>query len=137
MFNWLKKEVEKIDRKTRKLITIEGIHHPQVDLYRLYITRRNGGRELAELESAYNAAIVGLSEYIKQGKDTLTRLVKEYDDGKMKYPLQKEVNLIKQKRMTPETAAQNMKNQLKSSVENEKVEELKRKPTHGQFYRNL
>ena len=28
-----------------------------------------------EVESAYNAAIVGLSEYIKQGKEGLTSLV--------------------------------------------------------------
>jgi len=36
--------------------------------------------------------------------------------------------------MTQETAAQNNKNQLKSSTEIEKTEELKRKPMHGQFY---
>jgi hypothetical protein len=35
------------------------------------------------------------------------------------------------------TAAQNMKNQLKPSLKNEKIEELKRKPMHGQFYRDL
>jgi len=36
--------------------------------------------------------------------------------------------------MTQETAAQNIKNQHKSSTENKKTEELKRKPMHGQFY---
>jgi len=36
--------------------------------------------------------------------------------------------------MTQETAAQNIKNQLKSSTENEKTVEIKRKPMHGQFY---
>jgi hypothetical protein len=39
--------------------------------------------------------------------------------------------------MTQETAGQNIKNQLKSSMENKKIEELKRKPMHGQFYRDL
>ena len=33
--------------------------------------------------------------------------------------------------MTQETTAQNIKNQLKSSIENEKIEELKSKPMHG------
>ena len=51
--------------------------------------------------------------------------------------LPKEANLIKQKYTIQETAAQNIKNQLKSSIENEKVEELKRKPMHGQFYRDF
>jgi len=39
--------------------------------------------------------------------------------------------------MTQETAAQNIKNQLKSSTENEKIEDLKRKPENGQFYWDL
>jgi hypothetical protein len=38
------------------------------------------------------AAIVGLSEYIKQDKDRLTRLMQEYDAGKTKYSLLKEAN---------------------------------------------
>jgi|TergutCu122P5_1016488.scaffolds.fasta_scaffold1440397_4 hypothetical protein len=39
--------------------------------------------------------------------------------------------------MTQETTAQNINNPLKSSTENEKMEELKRKPILGQFYRDL
>jgi len=39
--------------------------------------------------------------------------------------------------MTQETAAQNIKNQLKSSMENKKIEVIKRKPMHGQFYWDL
>ena len=39
--------------------------------------------------------------------------------------------------MTKETAAQYIKNQLKFSTENEKIEEHKRKTMHGQFQREL
>jgi len=39
--------------------------------------------------------------------------------------------------MTQETAVQNNKNQLKSSSESEKIEDIKRKPEHGQFYWEL
>jgi hypothetical protein len=35
--------------------------------------------------------------------------------------------------MTEETASKYIKNQLKSSTENEKMEELKQKPMHGKF----
>jgi len=63
--------------------------------------------------------------------------VQEHDAGKTKYCIQKEANLIKQMYMTQETAAQNSKNRLRSSIENEKIEELKMKPMHWQFYRNL
>ena len=39
--------------------------------------------------------------------------------------------------MIQETAAQNIKNWLISGIVNEKIEELKRKPMHGQLYRDL
>jgi len=56
----------------------------------------------------------------------------EYDAGRTKYPLQKEANLTTQKYTIQETAAQNIKNRLKSSIENQRIEELKRKAMRGQ-----
>ena len=66
----------------------------------------------------------------------LSRLVQEYEAGTKPIFSAKEANLIKQKYMTQENAAQNIKNQLKSSIENKKIE-LKRKPMQGQFYQDL
>jgi hypothetical protein len=88
------------------------------EVNRFCIRRQNGGHGLVQMESAYNAAIVDLSEYIKQGKDS--RLVQEYEAGKTKYSLQKEANLINQKYITQETPAQNTKSQHKSSFETRK-----------------
>jgi hypothetical protein len=52
--------------------------------------------------------------------------------------VQKEANLIKQEYIKPETAAPNIKNQLKSSsTENEKIEELKSKPMQLHFYQDI
>ena len=62
--------------------------------------------------------------------------MQEYDAGKTKYPLQKDANLVKQKYMTQETATQNIKNQIKSSAKNEKMEEHKSNPMHGQFWQD-
>jgi hypothetical protein len=87
--SWLRKEIEKVDQRMIKLLTVEGIHHPKAYLNRLYIKRQNGGCGIVELESAHNAAIFGLSEYIKEGKDRLTRLVQEYDGGKAKYSVKR------------------------------------------------
>jgi hypothetical protein len=66
IFSWLRKETEKIVRKTRKL-TIEGIHHPKADVNRLYIKIQNGG--LVNLETTHNTAIVGLIWCITQDED--------------------------------------------------------------------
>jgi len=86
MMMMIVKEIEKTDQKIRKLLTIEGNHHSKADINRPYLKRPNGGHGLVKLESTYNT-IAGLSEYNKQGKDRLTRLVKEYNARKTKYSL--------------------------------------------------
>ena len=69
----------------------------KADVNRLYISRQNGGCGLVEeQESAYNAAIVGLSADVKQGNDRLTILVQEYHAKKIKNSLKKEANPVKQ-----------------------------------------
>ena len=35
--NWHQEELQKLDRKTRKLLTIHGQHHPKADVNRLYV----------------------------------------------------------------------------------------------------
>ena len=50
--------------------------------------------------------------------------MQEHDAAKNKYSLQNEANLIKQKYTTQEAAAQTIKNKLKSSTENDEIEEL-------------
>ena len=62
--------------------------------------------------------------------------MQEYDAAKTKHSRQKDANLIKQY-MTQETTEQTTSNQLKSSNEKEKTEELKSKPRHGQICRDL
>ena len=59
--------------------------------------------------------------------------MQEYDAGKTKYSVQKEADLLQQKCKTQGSATQNIKYQLTSSTENEKIEELKRKPMHRQY----
>jgi len=41
-FNWHQEELQKLDRKTRKLLTIRGQHHPKADVDRLYVPRKRG-----------------------------------------------------------------------------------------------
>jgi len=86
LVNWVRKETAKMDRKMRKLVSVEKINYMKAHI--------NSG--LVELESTYNAAIVGLSRYLEPDNDRFTRLVKEYDARKAKYCLQKEGNLMKQ-----------------------------------------
>ena len=43
--NWHQEEMQNLDRKTRKLLTIHGQHHPKADVDRLYVPRKQGGRQ--------------------------------------------------------------------------------------------
>lgn len=135
--DWLRSDIEKMDRKTRKILTMGGIHHPNADVHRLYIKRKDGGRGLIELESAYNSSIVGLNAYIRQGKDKFTRLVKEYDQEKNLYSIHKEARKIQEEYLGPETTDENAKKKIKPNIEKRKIEVLCAKPMHGQFFRNL
>ena len=46
IISWTKIELEEIDRKTRKLMTIYGVQHLKADVDRLYLQRCEGGRSL-------------------------------------------------------------------------------------------
>ena len=45
--------------------------HPKSDVDRIYIPRKEGGRGLIEIETAFNVAIVGLNHYL-ENKSTLS-----------------------------------------------------------------
>ena len=74
--NWLQKELQKLDRKTRKLLTIHGEHHPKADADRLYFPRQQGGRGLMQLEETYTVEITKLVEYADRKEDPLIQIVR-------------------------------------------------------------
>ena len=44
LINWNKEEVQKLDRKTRKMMTMYGALHPKSDVDRIYLPKEKGGR---------------------------------------------------------------------------------------------
>jgi hypothetical protein len=72
LIDWLKK-IEKTDWEAR-ILTIEGIH-PKADVNKTTSKDEMVDRICRTGGGIYWAAIVGLSEYIKEGRDSLTRLV--------------------------------------------------------------
>ena len=51
--NWHQEELQKLDPKTRKLLTIHGQHHPKADVDHLYVPIKQGGRDLMQIEAAH------------------------------------------------------------------------------------
>jgi hypothetical protein len=46
IINWHQEEIQKLDRKTTKMLNIHGQHHPKADIYRLNVPRKDTGRGL-------------------------------------------------------------------------------------------
>src|SRR5215469_14863296 len=76
--NWYQEELQKLDRKTRKLLTIYGQHHPKADVDRLYVPRKQGGRGLMQLEAAHAVEITKLVEYVDRKEDPLIQVVRTH-----------------------------------------------------------
>jgi uncharacterized protein YicC (UPF0701 family) len=76
--NCHKEELQKLDRKTRKLINIYGQHHPKADVDRLYVPRKKEGRGLMQLEAAHAVEITKLLENIDSKKDPLIQIVRTH-----------------------------------------------------------
>ena len=70
------KELQKLDRKTRKLLTIHGQHHPKADTDRFCVPRKQGGRVLMQLEAAHAVEITKLVEYVDRKEDPLIQVVR-------------------------------------------------------------
>jgi hypothetical protein len=77
-FYWHQEEIQKLDRKIRKMLTIHGQHHPRADTDRLYVTRKEGGRGLMQVEGAYIAETVNLVEYVESKEDLLIQIVRTH-----------------------------------------------------------
>jgi hypothetical protein len=45
IINWRNEEMRQINRKTRKMLTMYKMHHPKADIDRLYVMRKEGGRD--------------------------------------------------------------------------------------------
>ena len=58
--SWTVEDLKKMDRKTRKLLTMGKMHHPNADKDRLYLPRKFGGRGLIQIERSYKTTTIGL-----------------------------------------------------------------------------
>ena len=64
IINWRTEEINKIDRKSRKKLTIYKMHHPKSGIGKPYVKWKEGGRGLLQIEAAYKAEIINIAEYL-------------------------------------------------------------------------
>ena len=72
ILQWTKEELEQLDIKTRKLLTISGSFHKKSDIDRLYTIRKEGGRGLNSIVDTYICGTgsfnLHLRNYVRENK---------------------------------------------------------------------
>ena len=63
IINWRKDELEAMDRKTRKMMTIYNSLHPRADVDGLYISRKHDRRGLISIQESIDMEEQSLSRY--------------------------------------------------------------------------
>lgn len=140
---WTTKEMKGIDTKTRKMLTMHKAHHPSADIDRLYVSRKEGGRGLRQVEGAYKATLIGLRSYLeeKARTDPFMKMVRKLDGkerpkasvAKIAEQLAQEEGYVQVDEHTKYQRTQAIKKKISSNIQ----AKWTRKPMFGQYPRRL
>ena len=82
VIHWDSTDLQQLDRRTRKLLSMHGVHYPSADVDRLYAPCSDGGRGLQQIELTYQSCIVRLNCYLADSSDPFIQMIGECDSGK-------------------------------------------------------
>ena len=78
IIEWTKLELQEMDRKMRKLLTIYRSMHPRADVERLCWKRAEGGKGLQSVEETVHLEAISLAFYLGDNEEILLKeVVKE------------------------------------------------------------
>ena len=72
---WNKEELQEIDKKSRKIMTMNKELHPRGDVARIFVPRKKGGRGLISCESCVRREENSLSWYVRKSEEASLRKV--------------------------------------------------------------
>ena len=75
IIKWTKNELEELDRKTRKLMSMYSAQHPKADVDTLYLKRCDGGRGLIGVEDCVQAEVNSLDKYLSASEEKMLKEV--------------------------------------------------------------
>ena len=149
IIDWQIQELKRLDSKTRKILTLERMHHPKADVHRVYLPRSLGGRGLIGIENAYKTSTIGLAEYLKHTEDDLMSDVYKHDKSKKLYSITKAAAKMKSDLHMPDNdeihtdallpilRARNLKIHAKQKQQHQARDLWTGKPLHGKYPERL
>ena len=75
--NWNQSELNSIDVKTRKILTLHKVIYRNQCLPRIYLSREKGGLGLTEINQLHRANTVAIAQYLQSSKKKEIKLVKD------------------------------------------------------------
>ena len=113
VINWRQDELKELDRKTRKLMTMNKGLNPKSDVARLYVKRKEGGRGLISVEGCVKTEENSMAWYIKRSTEGMLEMVRVHG------------HLPCEEAVDPKVFKRERKDKLKS--------DWQEKELHGQF----
>ena len=83
--DWKISELKEIDTKTRKLLKMHKMLHLKADVERLYIPRKDGGRGLIDVETAFKTVTIALNHYLRHKESNIQSRCWNMKDLKPKF----------------------------------------------------
>ena len=130
-----------MDRKIRKLLTLNRMHHPKADVNRMYVPRKEGGRGMINLEMCFKTITIRLNTYLLLSDDRMLKLVLQHEKKKKLHSVTKESRKFKlklnmaQKENEQTTEATKAAKEIKKKVKQGYLDHMKKtcrgKPLHG------
>ena len=77
IINWKVDELKKMDRTTKKTLTMYGALHPKSDIDQLHLKRKHGGRDLISIEKSVRSEENNLGLYVRESNEMLLKGVKK------------------------------------------------------------
>ena len=114
--DWIEAELEQMDRKTRKLMTMHQALNPKNDVTRIYLSKKEGGRGLISVEDTVKLNILGLERYVLTSEERLLITARKKDGD-----YEQHLGMIESVK------------EFKETRRNERSNMLKQKKLHGQL----
>ena len=142
IIKWTLAEIRKLDRQTRKMLTMHGALHPKADVDRLYIPRKDGGRGMQHIENSYSMTIDLINNYLKLKHSekylgmVYRQLRDQLEKNSMKNKEEKEIESSRDRE--PEIkSVKKIKEKIKETKKNEQMMKWREKPLHGQIVKEV
>ena len=86
IIDWTIDDIEQLDIKTRKKLSMTGNLHPNSDINYFYVSRCNGGRGIKQIRTLYESRIIAVRQLLLRNKDrnNLIRYIVKSEEDTMR-----------------------------------------------------